>query len=150
MLSNKKVVTWVFVADGKEAHAYLWHADALTPIPDLKLKAESIDDYDISRRNLGTVFESSSTVRHNVQPRLDIHDEIRSHFAKAILDCLNEASEKEAFDKFILVAPDKLLGLIRKGLSKKTHERLLADVPKNWTHYDSAELIQHVKDILWK
>ncbi len=150
LLKKNQPTIWVLVADGKEAQAYLWQSHALTPIPDFKLEAESLKDYDVSRRDLGSVFESSNTVRHNVQPRLDVHDEIRDHFAKAILDFLNHASEKEMFDKLIVAAPDKLLGLIRKGLTKKTQERLIADVPKNWTHCDGAELIQHVKDILWK
>jgi protein required for attachment to host cells len=148
MLSQQKPVTWILVTDGKKAQVYVWTPKSLTLVPDFTVYSESPEDYAEKLKKPGTIFESGSSLRHSVQPHIDIHDEIRLHFSTSILSQLNKCRENGNFDRLIIAAPDKLLGLLRKGLSKKTEDSLIADIPKNWTRYSQEKLLLHIKDIL--
>ena len=48
----------------------------------------------------------------------------------------------QAFAHFALVAPPKLLGMLREGLSKRLQPALISSVDKDYTHCGVEELIQ--------
>ena len=161
-------ITWILVADGRQAQVYTRRkieklmplannsrrnrfeeiiAHAPAPVFGMHWEAESEDIYDIERGQVGRVQESANSARHMAEPRLDVHEEIKHHFARTVAEKINKAQEKESFDRLVLVAPAKMMGVIKKHLKGKTLKKVVAELPKDLTHYDGEALAHHLEDI---
>src|SRR5688572_8855450 len=89
----KPPVTWILVADSKQAQIYTRQKvetqrpiignskhnqfeEIVThepvPVPDMKWEAESADSYEMGRNATGMVFQSSGTARHMSEPHMDV------------------------------------------------------------------------------
>ena len=119
------------------------------PVPGMKWEAESADQYETGRDRLGRVQESANSAHHMAEPRMNVHEEIREHFACTIAAALTRAREDKAFDRLVLVAAPKMLGEIKKHLDAKILKCVAAEMPKDLTHYEGEELLQHLKDSGW-
>lgn len=160
-------ITWILVADSRQAQVYSRQrvekqiplpgnsrhnqflevvAHEPMPIPGMRWKAESADQYEIGLNKTGMVFESANGSRSMSAPHVDVRDEIRNHFAKAVATHMNKAHADKAFGRLVLVASPKMLGEIKKHLDAKTLKCLAAEMPKDLTHYEGEELLQHLKD----
>ncbi len=164
----KPPVTWILVADSRQAQVYTRHkveklmpllgnskrnqfseiiAHEPVPVLGMKWEAESDDQYEVGRNATGMVFESANSARSMSEPHMNVSDEIRMHFAKKIADQLNRAREEKLFDRLVLVAAPKMLGEIKKHLSGKTLKSVAAEMPKDLTHYDGQTLAEHLESI---
>lgn len=165
----KAPITWVLVADAKTAQIYLptltehripldgngkrQHAEMrqeweLAPILAKPLTAESAQDYEMGRNRLGRVFESFSSTRHMASPHIDVHKEIRQHFAARIASFLANAKMGKAFDRLVLVAPPEMLGEIDAMLDDNICRKLKYKVAKMFAGFNAAELAERLKDYL--
>lgn len=163
----KPPVTWILVADSRQAQVYTRErtekhipmagnsrrnqfseiiAHEPVPVPGMKWEAESADQYEVGRNATGMVFESASSARSMSEPRIDVRDEIRDHFAKTVAGHINQAKAEKAFDRLVLVAAPKMLGEIKKHLDAKVMRCIAAEMPKDLTHYEGEELLQHLRD----
>lgn len=163
----KPPVTWILIADGRQAQVYARRKveklmplagnsrrnqfeEIITqepvPIPGMKWEAESAEQYQVGRNATGMVFESANSARSMGEPHIDVHEEIKQHFAKVIAGHINQAKAEKIFDRLVLVAAPKMLGEIKKHLHTKILKCIAAEMPKDLTHYESEELLQHLKD----
>ena len=117
------------------------------PVAGMRWEAESADQYEVGRNATGMVFQSSGSARHMSEPHMDVREEIKVHFAKAVAKQLNQAREKKAFDRLVLIAPAKMLGEIKKQLDEKVLVRIVAEMPKDLTHYEGRALAEHLESI---
>lgn len=163
----KSPITWILVADSKQAQVYtrermekyiplpgnsrrsqfsevITHEPVL--VPGMKWQAESTDQYEIGRNKTGMVFQSAGGSRSMSAPHMDVHEEIRNNFAKTIAGHVNRALAEKAFDRLVLVASPKMLGEIKKHLDAKTLKSIAAEMPKDLTHYEGEDLLQHLRD----
>lgn len=162
----KPPITWILVADSKQAQIFSRQrvekhrprsrngqqfeemiSHPPVPVPNMQWQAESADQYDIGRNATGMVFESASSSRHMSEPHVEVHDAIRTRFAKTIAEHLDHARELEVFDRLVLVAPAKMLGEIRRHLSPKVLKKVVAEMPKELTQYNGEELAEHLDHI---
>jgi protein required for attachment to host cells len=163
----KSPVTWILVANSKQAHVYtrermekyiplvgnsrrnqfsevITHEPVL--VPGMKWHAESANQYETGRNRAGMVFQSFSSTRSMNEPHIDVHEEIRNNFAKTIAGHINRALVEKAFDRLVLVASPKMLGEIKKHLDAKTLKCIAAEMPKDLTHYEGEDLLEHLRD----
>lgn len=162
-------VIWILVADSKQAQVYVRqkvekyvpvNGNALrdpfseviacepVPVDGMRWRAESADQYEAGRNAVGMVFESSAGAgRHMNQPHIDIKEETRNHFARTIAEQLERAREARSFDRLVLIAPAKMLGEIKKQLSKQLSKMVVAEMPKDLTHYNGMTLTEYLEHI---
>lgn len=166
--SAKHSVTWILVADGKQAQVYMKatvehhvpmggrgrrrpveevQVAELVPLLLKPLVVESADIYQMGRSLTGMVFESGSSARHMGEPHVDAREEVKQHFAKRIADLLNRAKMGDAFDQLILVAPPKMLGEIKARLEPSICAKVNATLAKELTHLDTRALTEHLAGI---
>jgi len=160
-------VIWILVADSKQAQIYVRqqvekrvpvNGNALrdpfsditacepVPVEGMRWTAESADQYEAGRNSVGMVFESAAGAgRHMNEPHIDIKDEVRNHFARSIAGHLERAREAKAFDRLVLIAPAKMLGEIKKQLNKNVLKMVVAEMPKDLTHYDGNSLTGYLE-----
>jgi len=167
--SHKSPVTWVLVADGKQANIYdcrkamqkiplgganKHHAfdekpiHELVPVPNGALEAESINDYQVGHDRRGTTSSSVSSVHNSYEPHGDIKEELKRRFTEALAKKLGKAHEEKLFDHIILVAPAKMIGELREQLAPDLQRCVAAVLPKDLTHYLGHELLPHLQDTL--
>jgi protein required for attachment to host cells len=161
--------TWVLVADGGCAQAYLFHQNknvvpmhepqwhstnqdmihhTLTPVPGMNFVAETLDNFHVSHDDSGTLIGGPSAAHNSCVPRLDIRDEVKQNLASAIAEKLNHACQNRQFDHLVLAASPKTLGRLRQDLSADVTDRILAEIPKDFTHTPPQELLAHLQETL--
>lgn len=159
----KSPVTWILVADGRRAQVYTREkveklipmerqrnqfeeiiSHEPVPIPGMKWEAESAEQYQVGRNATGMVFDSASSSRSMSEPHLDVREEIKLHLARTIAEQLNIAKLNKAFDRLVLIASPKMLGEIKKYLDEKVLRLVIAEMPKDLTHFDAEELENHL------
>jgi protein required for attachment to host cells len=159
-------ITWFLVADGRQAqvytraaverripiggrgrHVHEVHSVELVPLLLKPLMAESADVYQVGRNQTGMVFESGSNMRHMGEPHVDARKEVKQHFAQRVADFLGSAKTGAAFDRLVLVAPPSMLGEIEARLSTKIRRKLVATLPKELTHLDARQLVEHLAQV---
>ncbi len=166
ILPIKSPITWVLVADGKQAQIYKnsitekiipirgdyghprYKATLireLLPVNNMEWQAEPDESYEKGRNKPATIPENSSTARHIAEPHAYIKDNIRKNFAKHIADQINGASINKMFNNLIMVAPAKMLGDLKKNLEEHTLKKIRIEYPKDLTHYAGKDLIKHLK-----
>lgn len=158
-------VTWVLIADGKKACIYsLGHINHRMPVfsshdkqneirtelsmvPGAEWKAESPNIYEMGNHLLGRTFASVGKSRSAIEPRTDPCQEVKQSFMKNIAQRLEEALGNKSFDQIVLAAPPKMLGELKKHLSKHVSDHVLASVDKDLTHCRPDQLLAHFKNI---
>jgi len=81
-------------------------------------------------------------------PRVDWHEFEKELFAKKMAEILNQAAQKETFDRLVLVAPSKTLDASRKALGKTAREKTTAEINKDLTRVPIHELPAHLEAAL--
>jgi protein required for attachment to host cells len=76
--------------------------------------------------------------RHIIEARRTPRAAAEADFLKRVADRIN--AEIENFDALILCAPPRPLGALRAGLSDVAHERMSAEVAKDYLHETAADL----------
>ncbi|MBN4016411.1 host attachment protein [Rhodospirillaceae bacterium AH-315-P19] len=150
-MPKKPEKTWVLVADGARARIFFQGDVGMDLIPVL---AEKDDQSRRPTRDIGTdkpgriqerIADGS---RHAMAPRVDWHEFEKELFAKKMAEILNQAAQKETFDRLVLVAPSKTLGALRKALGKTAREKTTAEINKDLTQVPIHELPAHLETAL--
>ena len=160
-MTSKHPMTWILVADGKQAQVYVRArverqmpppfeqniSHEPVPVMGMRWEAESVNQYQLGRDATGMVFSSSGSARHMAEPHIDAHEEVKHHFALTIAKALGEARAKKQFEHLVLVAPPKMLGDIRKHLDQHVLATVVAELPKELTHVDGETLLDHLQHL---
>jgi len=150
-MPKKLEKTWVLVADGARARIFVQDSVGMELTPVL---AEKDDQSRLPTRDIGTdkpgrtqerVADGS---RHAMAPRVDWHEFEKELFAKKMAKILDQAAQKKAFDRLVLVAPSKTLGQLRHALGKTAHEKITAEINKDLTGVPIHELPAHLEAAL--
>jgi len=162
------LVTWVLVADGRQAQIYECHKTTqkiplggankhhyyneksgheLVPMADGFLEAESVDDYQTGHDRRGTASSSNSPTHNTYEPHGDINKELKRRFTKIIADKLQQACIESSFDHLVIVAPTRMLGELREQLSADVQNRIVGVLPKDLTHYQDHTIMAHLHDM---
>jgi len=140
--------TWILVAH--EAGARLFASDG---IGDGLALLESIDhpegrarDRDIDSDRPGRSFRKNSgdPRRASMGQSESPHDRVVSDFSRALADKLKHGRVQHHFDRLVLVAPPRFLGLLRSALDGPTSQLVIGSIHKDLATSNEAELIQHL------
>lgn len=69
-------------------------------------------------------------------------------FAHELVQVLERSLGDNLFHHLVLVAPPKLLGILRGGLTPELAQRLRASTHKDWGHLPDGELAEHVRGLV--
>ena len=114
-------IVWILLADAGNARIIerIGHIGGLIEIHTLTHSHESTHEHESDRPGRG--FESSGATRYAYEPRRDWHEQQKDKFAKEIVTLLNEAHLNKKFDELYVLAPAKMLGLIRHHIINTNH-----------------------------
>lgn len=143
--------TWVVVADATHARildvedaglpAKLRHT--IRGLSDGKAKDESGDLAEV-----GDHPKRASTHEGALHQSGNPADEAEHRFAKELVRMLERGLADESFRHLVLVAPPKLLGILRENLTRGLSARLRASEHKDYAHLPDHELEQRVRELV--
>jgi protein required for attachment to host cells len=144
--------TWILVAH--EAGARLFANDG---IGNGLALVESIDhpegrarDGDFVSDRPGRSFRKNSADprRASMSQSEGPHDRAVSDFARELADKLRHARVQNQFDRLVLVAPPRFLGLLRSSLDGPTSQLVIASIHKDLATSKEAELMKHLGEVI--
>jgi len=168
-ISKALPVLWILVADGGRAQIYRYHKNKavmpmhepqwhssnqdiphhqLTPVADTAFTSEPIGDFQVSHDGSGSLIGGQNAAHNSCEPHLDIHDEVKQNMVMAIAAKLKQASNNHEFDQLIIAASPHILGLLRRHLAVDVIARIIAEAPKDFTHYPTDDLLTHLEQTL--
>ena len=69
-------------------------------------------------------------------------------FVHELVRVLERGVADTHFHHLVVVAPPKLLGMLRDGLTRELAQRLRASTHKDWGHLPDGELTEHVRSLV--
>jgi protein required for attachment to host cells len=138
--------TWVIVCDG--AKALFLRNDGDRQFPNLvevdayhqRLKAT----HDLGTDHPGRVYASEGGTRSSVEST-DLHHQAEEEFVTKVADHLDKYVSDGVIADFILVAPPRTLGFLRKYMSAAAASAMKAAVNKDLTKLPVYEIEAHLQ-----
>lgn len=143
----EKHETWFLVMDSKNATIYSknkleylerWHM-AFTP--------RKTHENDNTRNSLPRAFESIGMTKHIIEPHTDQHTKEQMEFISSVNQHLKTELQNNICKKLVLIAPPKMLGLLRKHLDKHILNIVTEEINKEMANLDNSHIIAILKDI---
>ncbi len=145
---TKHDTTWVLVADGGRARILVSRGAG----QGFEIVAEHDADLKRSREigsdRPGRTYESATTGRHAIEPRVDAHREAKVGFLRALVDELDQARKDGKFQHLVLVAPPVALGDLRRLVADPLRKLVAAEIDKDLTKVPLHDLPGHLRDVV--
>jgi protein required for attachment to host cells len=145
--------TLVVVADGARARFLSASGDGSKLVPaglsDMVAPLNRRPARDLKSDKPGRSYSSSrSGMRHALEPPHDYHKIEKHRFSAAVAEALHKASETNAFDRLVLVAPRRSLGELRSLLSDRVKKQVDQEIAKDLTTATPAQLWRHLQPLI--
>jgi protein required for attachment to host cells len=144
--------TWILVADASQAQIFELHslAGPLTAVPEFTMIAEDTHGFsrDLKSDRPGRTYATSDGRHAAVEPRHDPHQLAKDNFARAIAERINRACGEKRFAQFVVVAPPRMLGVLRQDLNDDVRNATAVEINKDLVKADRADILDHVKAAL--
>ena len=144
--------TWIVLADGKHARIYeqVAHGAKLSAVVDHEMTAEDAHAF---ARELGTdrpgrAFDPASGRPHAMEPHSDPHERSKAAFAHRIASRIDDAVEAKRCRRIVLIAPPKMLGMLRAELGPAASACVVASAAKDLMRIPVVDLQSHVDLVL--
>ena len=96
----------------------------------------------------GKVQQSAASI-HSAVEVVDRHDEAERAFIADTLKRLDELLASDRSQRFVVIAPPRALGVIRKGYTSHLRFALEAEIDHDWLHLPVHEIEARLKE-LWE
>jgi protein required for attachment to host cells len=131
----------VVVADEREANFF----DITKPQADLSARGSLHNDAARPDRELetdrpGRRFGGGDDNRHAVDGERSTELHEMELFALEVARTVDGARTRREFDRLVLIAAPRMLGLLRKALPAPCRSVVAAEVPKDFVHHDAAAI----------
>ncbi|MFA6987054.1 MAG: host attachment protein [Arenimonas sp.] len=136
--------TWILVADRARARLFTPNADgdALDELKDFVnpegRKPEQAYSYDRPPRTM----DSMGPARHAIEPRTTSEEKVAARFAHELNDVLERGRVDHSYERLILAAPPRFLGVLQKALGKQVRSCVVAQVDKDLSTLPAREIQQ--------
>lgn len=132
----------VFANDGR--------GEGLTLVESTEHPKGRARDRDIDSDRPGRSFrkDSGDARRASMGQSEGPHDRAVADFARLLADKLQHARVQNQYQRLVLVAPPRFLGLLRASLDGPTSQLVIASIHKDLATSKEAELIKHLGEVI--
>lgn len=137
---------WVLVADGREARVFeeRRRGGALIERTECRMIADDRDRADADERApMG--FASKNGPAFGMPDETSPHEAGEERFLDRVAGMIAEAAARDAFRHFVMFAPPRALGHLRRRLPEAVAERVLHAEPKAVVKEDASEIRERLK-----
>ena len=139
--------TWILSANRSSASLFEsdWPGKSMLRIQDIPHPQGRMQNQDIDTDKPGRVFDSFGEGRHSTSPKQEPTEHIAQQFALDLAEMLNKGRLTNAYDKLVLIAEPKFLGILRAALDKNTESLVIQTVNKELLDVKEEDLAEYLK-----
>ena len=139
--------TWILTANRSSASLFEsdWPGKSMRRIQDIPHPQGRMQNKDIDTDKPGRVFDSFGEGRHSTSPKQEPTEHIAQQFALELAELLNKGRLTNAYDKLVLIAEPKFLGVLRAALDKNTESLVSQTVNKELLDVKEQDLAEYLK-----
>jgi protein required for attachment to host cells len=148
-LDVKRPRTWILLADGGTARIVRQlHPDRETgeQLQDLTFTHEVPHLRELMSDRPGRSFASTGTRRSAMEYRSDPVRDTRQAFARRIAEELSAHRRSDDFDRLVLVAEPRMLGMLRDAFDTRVKAAIIDEIDKDLVRLSRERLV----DVLWQ
>ncbi|MDJ1305066.1 MAG: host attachment protein [Candidatus Midichloria sp.] len=97
-------------------------------------------------KSLGRSFERHGAMRHIIEPHTDDKTQEIQEFTREVIQYLEDLFTKKTYSKLIIAAPPKVLGMLRKKLSKDLKQHIILELDKDLIQSSVVQIEAHLKN----
>jgi len=141
--------TWILAAHRSGAKFYEHTGPgALTLLRTIDHPAGRLMDQEIVTDRPGRKYEGGSSLQGTADPEVDPARHEAETFARSLAAALTEGRNAHAFERLVLVAEPRFLGLLRAELDAPTAAMVVGSVNHELTDAPAADVRAHLSGIL--
>jgi protein required for attachment to host cells len=140
------VKTWILVSSGYAARLFETH-NAKDPWQELDTWVNPQDRLrrqDLVTDRPGRIAGQANAQRTAYTAPTDPKDQVEAEFASTLVDTLVRALDDGKFNRLVLVAPPRFMGLLRKSEPKRLSGMVFREILKDLTHETTPEIQRHI------
>jgi protein required for attachment to host cells len=139
--------TWILTAN--RSGATLFEGDgkgnAIHRLQDIPYPKGRLQNKDIDTDKPGRAFDSLGQGRHGMSTQHEPTEEVAAQFARILAELLNKGRTTHAYDKLVLVAEPRFLGILRAALDSHTAALVVKTVHKDLPEVEEKELASYLE-----
>lgn len=142
--------TWVIVAESSRGKIYeaATASSDLVELEDLIHPSGRLHDRDLTSDRPGHDSGSQGEGPHVLDESTEAHTEEMHKFAREIAQRLDKGHADRSYDRLVLIAPPKFLGMLRDTLSDQVSKCVSESLDKNLVQHSAEEVRGHVESLL--
>ncbi len=144
--------TWILVAHDAGARVFENHGPnkGIQEVETVEHPEGRERDRDLVSDRPGRSFRKNSgdPRRAAMSQSVGPHERAVSAFAKSLAEELRSARVQNRFERLVLVAPPKFLGLLRSSLDGPTSQLVVGSIDKDLANSSNAELVKHLGEVI--
>ena len=139
--------TWILSANRSSASLFEsdWPGKSMRRLQDIPHPQGRMQNKDIDTDKPGRVFDSFGEGRHSTSPKQEPTEHIAQQFALDLAEMLNKGRLTNAYDKLVLIAEPKFLGVLRAALDKNTESLVSQTVNKELLDIKEQDLAEYLE-----
>ena len=124
--------TWILSANRSNASLFEsdWPGKSMRRLQDISHSKGRLQNKDINTDKPGRSFDSMGQGRHSMGSDQDPIDHVAQQYASELAELLNKGRLSNAYEKLVLIAEPKFLGILRAALDKNTALLVVQSVNK--------------------
>lgn len=144
------MTTWILVADESRARVFAAQQanGELSELRSFTHPAGRAHGRDITTERPPSTFESVGSARHAIEPHTDRETVEAGRFAQQLVSFLESGRLAHEFQRLVLVAAPRFLGVLRAELSGSLRNLVVLDLAKEVTHEDADAIRERVAEVL--
>jgi protein required for attachment to host cells len=139
--------TWIVVAHRAGARIIEHTRSGLQLVSEIEHAAGRLKDNEMGSDRPGRAFSSAGTGRSAYSPRETAHDHAAHTFANELAQTLRAARNEHRFERLVLVAEPRFLGMLRGALDDATAALIHDEVHKDLAHVPLHDFQSHLRDV---
>jgi protein required for attachment to host cells len=139
--------TWIVVGHRAGARIVEHTRSGLKLIEEIDHAAGRLKDNEIESDRPGRAFSSVGTGRSAYSPHETAHDHAAQTFASQLAQTLRAARNEHRFDRLVLVAEPRFLGMMRGALDGATAALIHDEAHKDLANVPMHDLHSHLREV---
>jgi protein required for attachment to host cells len=139
--------TWILIANRSSASLFEsdWPGKSMRRVQDITHPKGRMQNKDIDADKPSRSFDSFGKGRHAMSTEQEPTEHIAQQFALDLAELLNKGRVTHAYDKLVLMAEPKFLGVLRAALDKNTAALVVQTVNKELLNVKEEDLAKYLQ-----
>jgi protein required for attachment to host cells len=143
-------VTWVLVADrgGARLFTHRGRSKGLQRLEEIPHPEGRLKNGELNADKHGRSFDSTGNGRHAMSTSESPTEHLAARFARELAHRLDQGSQQQRYERLVLVAAPRFLGMLRGAMGATAKSTVMATVNKDLSGVQDRDLPEYLSGLL--